>query len=149
MVVGVGIFLLKYVCSDFDGLLLVLNCFFLGGWVGVVQCLCRFQVFMFFFLILMLFCWGWICSICFFGLRLAQFVFFFGVCVFDVMGFCLGCGQYLIGRSVACSMIFQAFTGKIQEIIVKLRGFNGILFWEIRSWKCLFHKDGLQAALVL
>ena len=72
-----------------------------------------------------------------------MFVFFFCVCVFDVMRFCLGCGQYLIGRygrSVACSMIFQAFTAKIQEIIVVYYGVLMGYFWEMRSWKCLFHK---------
>jgi hypothetical protein len=57
-----------------------------------------------------------------------------------VMGFCLGCGQYLIGRYVACSMIFQAFPGKIQEIIVVYYGVLMGYFWVIRSWKCLFHK---------
>ena len=82
--VGVGIFLLRYVCSDFDGLLLVLF-FFGGGWGWPM--FMSFSGFYVFFLILMLFCWGWICSVCFFGLMLAQF-FFLCLCVFDVMGFC-------------------------------------------------------------
>ena len=82
--VGVGIFLLRYVCSDFDGLLLVLF-FFGGGWGWpMFMSFSGFYVFFSDFdavlLGLDLFC-------LFFRFDVGP-VFFLCVCVFDVMGFC-------------------------------------------------------------